>query len=288
MRSTKKIMLLALLVSAATAMSACGDANTGSPGEFKTAGGTPTQDPSGAAPAGSSTSSTGGSTPSTGTSTPAAGGGTFAVASSMSAVSSELNMTTQIPVTITPAGGFTGTVILSASGLPAGATGTFTPDSLSITGTAPVTAMYALDVPSSVTPTATAATLQITGTAGASVANAPVAVTVERKITISIPMNVEADATAFGTTPIVIHAGAIGTGAQAIQVQFINNDSSAAAGHIVHSSNTTNGFFHGDQANPVKPGQPDALRTVTGAGNYPFYMHNENVNIGNTVQIMVP
>jgi hypothetical protein len=123
-----------------------------------------------------------------------------------------------------------------------------------------------------------------TGTSGASTAAAPLALTVERKITISIPMNCEADNTAFGTTPIVINSGGI-SATSPIEVDFVNNDTSAAAGHIVHSTNTANGFFHGDTANPVQPGHSDAPRLVTGKGSYPFYMHNENTSIGNTVTI---
>jgi hypothetical protein len=287
MRSTKKLLLLAVILSGAFGLSACGDANTGSPGEFKVAGGDPSQDPAAAAPGGGSGTTGGSGGTSTGTSTPAAGGGTFAVSITSSAVSSQLQMSTVIPITITPASGFTGNVILSATGLPNGATGTFAPATVDVTGTAPVTAMYTLDVPSTVTPTTAAAAVMITGTAGASVANAPLSLTVEREITISIPMNVEADPTAFGTSPIVIHAGTI-SASNPIKVSFVNNDSSAATGHIVHSSNTNNGFFHGDTANPVLPGKADALRTVTGAGDYPFYMHNENTNIGNTVSIVSP
>jgi hypothetical protein len=285
MRSTKKLMLVAAVLSGAFALTACGDANVGSPGEFKTSGGAPSQDPTGgngATGGGSSTGGGGGT--STGTSTPAANGGTFAVALQNATVTSELAMSTVIPITITPAGGFTGNVTLSAAGLPAGATGTFAPTSVDITGTAPVTATYTLDVPSTVVPTTAAAAVSISGTAGASTAAAPLSLTVSRTITIEIPLNVEADSTAFGTTPIVIHAGAISAGSPII-VNFINKDTSAAAGHIVHSSNTTNGFFHGDTANPVLPNKSDAVRTVTGLGDYPFYMHNENVNIGNTVSI---
>lgn len=284
MRSTKKIVVLAAVLSGAFALTACGDANVGSPGEFKTSGGAPSQDPSGnGASTGGSTTGSGGGT-STGTSTPTANGGTFAVAISSATLSSELQMTTAIPITITPSGGFTGTVTLSATGLPAGVTGTFAPTSVDISGTTPMTAMYTLDVPSSVTPTTAASSMMLTGTSGASTADAPLALTVERKITIAIPMNCEADTTAFGTTPIVINSGGI-SASSPIEVDFVNQDTSAAAGHIVHSTNTANGFFHGDTANPVQPNKSDAPRLVTGTGSYPFYMHNENTSIGNTVTI---
>ncbi len=293
MRSTKKFMLVAAVLSGAFALTACGDANVGSPGEFKTAGGAPSQDPSGNGASASGGGGGGGT--STGTSTPAANGGTFAVAITSGTVSSELAMTTTIPITITPSGGFNGTVILSATGLPAGATGTFSPTSVDISGTAPMTATYTLDVPSTVVPTTTAASVMISGASGASTAAAPLALTVERTITIQIPLNVEADATAFGSAPIVIHAGAGGISAGSpITVNFINKDTSDATGHIVHSSNTANGFFHGDTANPVLPNKSDAPRTVTGTGSYPFYMHGETDSNGvanepdGTITIMSP
>jgi hypothetical protein len=285
MRSSKKFVLLAAVLSGAFALTACGDANVGSPGEFKTSGGAPSQDPAGAAPAGSSSAGGGGGgSTSTGTSTTTPNGGSFAVAITSGTLSSELAMSTAIPITITPSGGFTGTITLSATGLPSGVTGTFAPTSVDVTGTAPATAMYTLDVPSTVTPTTAAAALQITGTSGASTANAPLALTVQRKITITIPLNCEADNTAFGTTPIVINSGGI-SATSPIEVDFVNQDTSAAAGHIVHSSNTANGFFHGDTAAPVLPNKSDAPRLVTGTGDYPFYMHNENTSIGNTVSI---
>jgi hypothetical protein len=153
--------------------------------------------------------------------------------------------------------------------------------------------MYTLDVPSSVTPTTTAAAVTLTGTSGTATAVAPLALTVERTITITIPLNVEADDTAFGSAPIVIHAGTISTSSP-IVVNFINKDTSVATGHIVHSSNTANGFFHGDTANPVQPNKSDAPRSVTGTGSYPFYMHGEMDSNGvankpdGTITIMSP
>ena len=286
MRSPKKFTLVVAILSSAFALAACGDANVGSPGEFKTAGGDPSQDPAtptgGGATYGGSGSDAG---TSTGTSTTGTAGG-FSLTLGSAALASELQMTTVIPVTITPTNGFTGTVTLSATGLPSGITGTFAPASVDI-GAAAGTAMFTVVVPSTVTPTSTAASIMVSGSGdGGATGNAPLALTVKRAITITIPLNVEMNNTAFGSSPIVIHAGTIGSGANAITVSFVNKDTSATAGHIVHSTNTMNGFFHGDTNNPVPPNKSDALRTVTGLGDYPFYMHNENVNIGNTISIV--
>ncbi|MEO8878219.1 MAG: hypothetical protein ABI461_21680, partial [Polyangiaceae bacterium] len=123
---------------------------------------------------------------------------------------------------------------------------------------------------------------------GGATGNAPLSLTIQRMMTIAIPVNVEAPGgTPFGTAPIVIHAGTISAGSP-IKISFVNKDTSVAAGHIVHSTNTANGFFHGNQATPVPPNTADALRTVTAVGDYPFYMHNEDVTIGNTISIKSP
>ena len=64
-------------------------------------------------------------------------------------------------ITVTPAGGFKGTVSLAASGLPSSLTGKWSAASVSITGTGAATASYTVSVP----PTASAGTWTITVTA---------------------------------------------------------------------------------------------------------------------------
>ena len=67
---------------------------------------------------------------------------------------------TSYTVTVTPTGGFTGTVTFSATGLPAGASASFNPPSVGGSGTSTMTVTT-----SSTTPTGTS-TLTITGTSG--------------------------------------------------------------------------------------------------------------------------
>jgi hypothetical protein len=72
--------------------------------------------------------------------------------------------TSPYAVTVTPSGGFTGVVALTASGLPTGATGTFSPSSVAISGTAPVTSSLTVSTAAS-TPVGSD-TLTLTGTSG--------------------------------------------------------------------------------------------------------------------------
>jgi hypothetical protein len=78
---------------------------------------------------------------------------------------------TSYDVTITPTGGFSGAVILSVSGLPAGATGTFSPN--------PATSTSTLSVTTSTTTPAGTYPLTITGTNGALTHQASVTLVVQ-------------------------------------------------------------------------------------------------------------
>ncbi len=287
MRLHTKLALVAAVFSGAFALSACGDADVGSHGDFKVNGGDPSGDPSTGGSSdgdnnGGSTTGGGGGAVDSGTSTGTSTGGTsgsFALSLGSGALASELMATNDVTVTLTPAGGFTGAVALSATGLPSGVTATFSPASADLTS-GPATVTMTVTVPSTITPFATAQTVSVVGSgAGGATGNAPLALTVKRALTLTIPKNVEATPNAFGTAAIVIHAGTIGAG-NAITINVVNKDTSVAAGHIFHSSNTANGFFHGDTGNPVAPGAKDAVRNVTGTGTYPFYMHGESDSNG--------
>jgi glucose/arabinose dehydrogenase len=72
-------------------------------------------------------------------------------------------------VTVTPVGGFTGTVNLGVAGLPPGATAAFEPASVSLSGGAPQTAVLTVNTSGS-TP-AGASTLDVSATSGASTRN---------------------------------------------------------------------------------------------------------------------
>ena len=285
MRPHTKVILVAAAFTSALALAACGDASVGSRGEFRTAGGDPSGDPaasSGSGGGGDSTGGGGGGGTSTGTSTTGTGGGSFSITLGSSTVDSEVMATNTVPITITAAGGFTGTVNLAATGLPTGVTAAFTPAAVDLSSGSG-TSTLSLTVPSTTVPSSTATMITVGGDGGGgATANAPFALTVKRAITIVIPPNVEATPNAFGTTPIVVHVGTAGISAgNPFVVNFKNLDTSKADGHEIHSDTTNTGFFHGT-ANimPNQTNGSDGPRSVTAANTYHFYMHGETDSNG--------
>jgi uncharacterized membrane protein len=99
-------------------------------------------------------------------------------------------------ITVTPVGGFTGSVALTASGLPAGVTASFSP--ASTTGSSTVT------FSASTTATLAAATVMITGTSGTLTATAPITLTVNAPATPNFSLSTSA-------TNLVLHQGATAT-----------------------------------------------------------------------------
>ncbi len=296
-------LVLTTIVSSANALGslACGDANTG-----RSLGGVGGDDPGGGGDgtssggngtggtSGGSNGATGGGGGETGGSTGGGGGTTtgggntgggggttakpsFAITADKTAIDTELQMLTDVTVTLTPKDGFTGTVTLATTGLPTGATGVFTPASVNVTGTAPVTATLRITTPSTVTPTAAPVAVKVMGTGGTGTpvtGEAALTYNVKRVITITIPQNVAQATNPFGAADIVINTGGNISGAAPIKVYFLNKDSSKD--HIIHSTNTTNGFVHGstNTANAIPLNGMDPVRNVTGTGRYPFYMHD--------------
>jgi uncharacterized membrane protein len=94
----------------------------------------------------------------------------FSLSANPANVSVTQGATASSTITVTPAGGFTGSVALSASGLPAGVTASFSP--ASTTGSSTVT------FSASSTATLTAATVMITGASGTLSATTPITLTV--------------------------------------------------------------------------------------------------------------
>jgi plastocyanin len=215
-------------------------------------------------------------------------GGSVTVALDTATVDSELRATTKVHVTVTPVGAFSGTVTLSATGLPATVTGDFTPPTLDLS-TGPATAELAITVPSTLTPTSSPTTITVTGDDGAGVTSAATfTLTVQRAITVYIVQGASTAALAFGPKPIVIHAGTIGP-SDTLQVRFYNQDSAA---HEVHAAQSAEGFGH-DPA-PIAPASYDSyIRQVNSPGTYSFWLHDlghtaTEIASGNELQIYVP
>jgi hypothetical protein len=110
---------------------------------------------------------------------------------------------TSYSVTISPVGGFTGQVTLSVSGLPSGATGSFTPN--------PATASSTLSVTTSPsTPTGTY-TVTITGVSGSLTHTTTVALTVATQATVTFDNKVSSDFQ-WSVTTVTTPAFIIGSG----------------------------------------------------------------------------
>lgn len=208
-------------------------------------------------------------------------GASFSVALSTNTPASDMDASTTIDVTLTPTQGFTGPVNVTATGLPANVTA----DPLTINvGAGPATGTLTLRVaPGAVaSPPNSGYPIQIVATSGQTSASAPANFKVNPKITLRIPMNIDALrqagagtvyrnewGAAFGANPVPLRTQA-GNG---IVVQVFNADS---APHIIHGAN---GFAHGDTGNPIPPnsfemqnGAP-RLRTLNVGANSNGYPH---------------
>lgn len=163
-----------------------------------------------------------------------------------------LGGTEDITVTVTPKNGFTGTVNVAVTGLPANTSAA--PVAVTVTsGVATAKLTLKADVTATASAAGASAALQVTGTSGtiSSVANANFKVA--PKLTLTIPMNVDAlraatttyrdswGGAAFGATPTPLKTQA-GNG---IVVTVYNADSKQ---HIVHG---TGNFPHGNTALPI-------------------------------------
>ena len=104
-----------------------------------------------------------------------------------------------------------------------------------------------------------------------------------KTLLITIPSDAEANKgtltnprlDAFGpANGIVVH------GAVPLTLNFLNKD---ATPHVIHGNNQ-NGFVHGDSLNPIPQGGMDRVRTITAAGSYDFYLHDQGpVTLGKLI-----
>jgi hypothetical protein len=195
--------------------------------------------------------------------------GLFGLALSTTTPASDMDANVPIDVTVTPQQGFTGAVNVTATGLPAGVT--FDPVSVTV-GAAPATGRLVLRVAAGAvaSPPNTGYPIQIVGTSGGATASTPASFKVNPKITLRIPVNLNALrqanvgtvyrnewGAAFGATPVPLRTQA-GNG---IVVTVFNADSTP---HVIHGSN---GFAHGDSNNPIPANSTEmlngAIRTRT-------------------------
>jgi hypothetical protein len=185
----------------------------------------------------------------------------------------------QITVTVEPKAGFTGNADLTVTGLPAGATGTFTPATVTLSGAA-ATATLLINVPVTAAPSApnTSSPLVITATSAADTATANANFKANPKMKLTIPLNIDALRTtgtkfldqwgpAFGANPQPLHTQQDNL----IVVTVFNADSVA---HIVHGNN---GFAHGSTTAGQEV-QPNAFEMLNGAPRTRSFNVGANVN----------
>lgn len=211
----------------------------------------------------------------------AAGG--LAVTLSTATPAVDLGKSIDIDVSVQPKDGFTGSVALSATGLPAGATATFAPATITVGATA-VSAKLTISAPVTTVPSApnTSSPVVVSAKSGNTTATANANFRVNPRAVLTIPMNIDALraagvgtvyrnewGTEFGQTQTPLSTQ-VGNG---IVFTVFNADSKP---HIIHG---VNGFAHGDNGNPIQPnafeisnGQP-RTRTLNVGANVNGYPH---------------
>ncbi len=184
----------------------------------------------------------------------------FDIALAANKASMNLAETTTFQVTIAPKG-YVGDVALSVTGLPTGATGTFSADKVALTASAGGTSTLTIKTTSGSTPTAaTGADFKIVATAGTLSHEATPNLVVVSKLVIQIPVNSNTNLKNYDDIPLVKGAGNI--------TVVWNNATNDVV--TIHRSNTAAGLNHGSA---IQPGGTET-RTVTAVGKFPFYTHN--------------
>lgn len=206
----------------------------------------------------------------------------LSVALSTNTPAVDLGDSTDIDVTIEPKSAFNGSVTLSATGLPAGVQATFAPATVTVSD-APVTSKLTLTVARSAVPSAPNASspIVITAKSGDSTATANANFKVNPKMTLTIPLNIDALRAAGGTQYRNEWGTELGANQVPLKTQVGNGIvftvyNADSTSHIIHGAN---GFAHGDTGNAIKPnsfemqnGAP-RTRTLNVGANANGYLH---------------
>ncbi|MDB4933342.1 MAG: hypothetical protein JWP87_314 [Labilithrix sp.] len=227
--------------------------------------------------------------------TPGTVAGELGVTLSTATPATDLGTSLDLTVTVEPKAGFKGDAALSVTGLPTGATATFVPEKVTL-NTTPVTSKLTIKVLASAAPSATGAASALVVKA-ASTGTTPVEATananfkINPKITMTIPVNVDAMRAAVGTRYVDGWFGPMfGSAPQPLQTQagnpitvVVKNADSVA--HIVHGNA---GFVHGDTNNPVPAGGTDPKNRTLAAGvNTSGYLHEGQNGTSESFRISV-
>jgi hypothetical protein len=214
----------------------------------------------------------------------------FALTLGSSTPSVALGEQTTIDVNVEPRNGFNGPVDVSVAGLPDGATA----DPLTVTPGSPGKLVIKAALTAITTPSGGSSPLVITGRSGSLAATANANFKVAPKLTLTIPMNVDA----LRAAQIIYrdeYGAAFGSNQQALRTQdgngivvtVFNADSKA---HVIHGAN---GFAHGDTGNPIQPnsfelsGANPRTRTFGPGTNANGYPHDGGNGQGASFRIKV-
>ena len=201
-----------------------------------------------------------------------------------------LGESTEIEVRIEPKNGFVGSVDVSVAGLPAGATAA----PVQATATSPAKLVIRTEVTAVATPPDESAPLVITGTSGSLVATVNANFKIAPKLTLTIPVNIDALraagtqyrdqwGAAFGANPQPLKTQA-GNG---VVVSVFNADSKP---HVIHGAN---GFAHGNTGAPIQPNAFEMAngavrtRTLNPGANVNGYPHDGSQGSGASFRIRV-
>ena len=284
-------LLTVTAAGAALLVTACGDAsnNTGStwhnrgpsstPGAGKPGtpdpgtGGTNNPDDPGTTADGGGSTTQGQPRTDTDAGTTATGGGAFEVNIGQTTMTGDLLADTTTVVSVSPTGGFKGTVTLAFDPgtlvAPTQLTGKFDKATVTLSGAAAsanliVRSNSVTSVPFKVTATAT----------GAPTISKDLSFAANTVLNIDIPADAQMNkgttgnprTDAFGPSAGIV----VVMGGQPLTLNIKNLD---ATGHIIHGPNS-NGFLHGDVGSPIPQGGADQPRTITG-GTSNFYLHDQ-------------
>lgn len=139
----------------------------------------------------------------------------FSVTSQPLSVSVQRGQSASFTITVTPTGGFTGPVALTATGLPAGSTATFTPSTVSVTSTAAVTSTLVVTTSAS-TPTGSDA-FTVTGTSGST----------KHALDLTVVVSSSPPAIAVSVTPATVTVAPGSTATYSVSVTRVNGYSGA-------------------------------------------------------------
>lgn len=204
-----------------------------------------------------------------------------------------LGESTDIDVTVEPKGGFSGSVELSLSGLPAGVTAA--PATIRI-GPAPGATKLTVkaDVTAAVTPVSQNVPLVITARAGAAAATANANFKVAPRVRITIPVNVDA---LRGASQLRTEYGeAFGPNTQSLRTQpgngivvtIFNADSKP---HVIHGPGGA--FPHGNTGAPIQPNSFESnngavrTRTLNVGTDATAYLHEGTAGQGASFRVRV-